>query len=90
MNLPEGIAFGSLVLAMGAFVFRISNKQEDKAKRVYDRIDDVKEGVKKDYVMNTVCSETQKRVFDKIAEVKEDTKEMKADLKQLLRKNGVI
>ncbi len=78
MQLGEGIAFGGLVLAFLGFVLRESNKSEEKRGRIYNRVDEIKEKVKQEYVT--------KEVFGLLYnELKSDITEIKMDIKLLLK-----
>ena len=69
------------IIALGIAVFQTNKNNSDKISRVYKRIDDVKDGIKKDYVQEKVCNALHRSLKDDISEIK-------TDVKLILRKNG--
>lgn len=94
------IAFFILLIAFLSFLYGINrnnqNKRDEfrvehdkKISRVYGRIDEVKEGVKKEFVLLPVCEERQKRIDRmerSIEEIKKTGAETRDYLKQILAK----
>ena len=72
---------GSFALAILGFVWKISYDNSRGVQTIFRRFDEYKEVVKKDHVSKETC----KIVRDNLTE---DIKEIKQDVKLLLRNNG--
>ena len=81
MTLGEGIAFASMALAFSGFIYKVSNDEQNKRKRIYERIDEIKKSNEEKLQSKEVCD-------IHITNIDNTLQEIKADVKTLLKKNG--
>ena len=85
MSIPEIIGFITLsTFMLGLIGFVLGNQRvESRArKRVYERMDEVKDEIGETYTRKDVCAERHKTI-------EADLSEIKRDVKTLLTKNGL-
>ena len=61
---------------------------DGKVKRLYGRLDEIKEKNDKDYTKKEVCNVIHEQITKDFTEIKLDLKEIKQDIKSVMRKNG--
>ena len=79
MTLPESVAFGSLVLGFIGFMYKTTMDEAGKRTRIYTRIDEVKRGLEEKTQSKEICN-------IHIETIQKDLKEIKEDVKILLKR----
>ena len=87
VEIASFVSAGSLIAVVG-IVLRNNYINDQKIGTVYGRLDDTKKQFKDDFVEDKMCVERQRRVDEKLDRVEADTKEIKGDIKLILKKNG--
>ena len=89
MTLADGVALGSLALAFGVMGIKINGTViglkkdvDEKVRRNYKRLDEVKLYTEQTYTRKDICSERHEQI-------QKDLTEIKSDVKKLLTKNGI-
>jgi hypothetical protein len=77
-----GITLLGTLIALSVFLWNYNRYQEQRIGKVYTRIDQVKDKFSLDHVRKDVCEVLNKTMRD-------DLREIKADLKKLLHRNGI-
>jgi len=74
-KLLEWLVAGGII-ALVLFVIAGNKETDTKIKRVYTRLDEVKDGVDKKHVSKEVCSIIHKQIGDDVREIKSDVKKL--------------
>ena len=75
------LTFGGSILGIVGFVLGNTRSETNKRSRIYERLDEVKCDVEEKFVAKDICSVVHTQIAG-------DLKEMKADIKSILRNNG--
>ena len=84
-----GSAAVTVIGVVGTILHRFSTDVNAKTKRMWTRLDDIKKDHQDHFVSKDVCEVQHISLKEIIKEQKADIQEIKADIKTLLRKNGV-
>ena len=81
MTLPEGIAFGSLVVGFVTFVWKVTEDEAGKRSRIYSRMDEIKKDITEKSQSKEICN-------IHIEGINATLQEIRGDVKILLKNNG--
>lgn len=89
MVTQEFTAISTVFLVFGGLLFGVYKTLDGKVGRSYQRLDEVKDKIDINYTKVEVCEITHKNVDNSLNRIENDVNEVKADIKSLLKKNGI-
>ncbi len=89
MTSHSWIALGTLGVAFGVAIYTMIRHTDDKRRRIYERLDEVKKDHEEKYVSKEVCGIVHKQTLQNIELLRDDIDEVKMDVKKILTKNGI-
>ena len=74
MTIGEGMAFGGLVIGFLGFIYKVSNDETGKRKRIYERIDEIKKNNEEKLQSKEICNLHIDTINATLLEIKTDVK----------------